>query len=803
METLLEEGKSCISILIADDEENIQKLFTRILKSKNYNIVKASDGREAVEKIRQQSINLALVDINMPLLSGLEVVKKIKEISETTEVIVITGDPSLETVREAISAGAGDYLSKPFSSLEDVSSTIEKALEKQKLNALNKELLSNLKKRVFELELLYQISETISYNLDYEEIFKLAIEALSKVADFEVCVVFVSFGDTGKSISKVIRPISKIFLEELKEIIGQEINKLNIETGSKFNLEIKLNDGDIDQNKTGGIKAFLNLPICIQGKTVGVFHLSTGKDTVFEPQTVMLINTMVNQTSIAVERLRNLIAGEKNKMMTMVEGMSEGVIIWNESEELLICNPMACRMLALEKNELSLQQIKQRTKSINWEKLKEHLSRDAAKKIVRDISIGEPAERFLRLEINEVKSSEGKSFGSVMLVRDITKEKEIDRMKTEFISNVSHELRTPLTSLREIVSQQLDGLLGEVNERQKQFFQIALSDIDRLGRMIDEILDVSKIEAGKMELHKQLTDLRVLGERALGSFLPGAGKRKIALKQICLAKVVSLYVDKDRLMQVLTNLLGNGLKFTPDGGEVVLEINNKEEEVEFSVTDSGIGIARENISKLFSRFQQVDQKAIAKVKGSGLGLYISRQIVELHRGKIRVESEPGKGSKFIFVLPKKIGKSILIVDDEKDLLNSVKKGLTAAGYDTAAAYNGREAIAAALEKQPNLILLDLKMPDVSGYEVIGRLKGDLKTCNIPIVIMSGYSIDENEMQKLNATALPALAKPFSVEQLLDIVYKHVRECGLENFSERRNEDDGIKKRFGEEENSFG
>jgi PAS domain S-box-containing protein len=246
---------------------------------------------------------------------------------------------------------------------------------------------------------------------------------------------------------------------------------------------------------------------------------------------------------------------------------------------------------------------------------------------------------------------EGKTIGAVEIFRDVTREKEIDRMKTDFISTVSHELRTPLTVIREGVSLVLDGILGETSTEQRKFLALSLEDIDRLKRIIDNLLDVSKIEAGKVEIRREMIDLVSLAEGVRSTFHVRAETKGVELRAKFSHPKVEVYADKDKIIQVFTNLIGNALKFT-EKGHIEIGISDDGSLIQGSVRDTGKGISPEDVSKVFSKFQQFGRQESGGEKGTGLGLSIAKGIVELHKGKIWVESELGRGTQFLFTLPR-------------------------------------------------------------------------------------------------------------------------------------------------------
>ena len=240
----------------------------------------------------------------------------------------------------------------------------------------------------------------------------------------------------------------------------------------------------------------------------------------------------------------------------------------------------------------------------------------------------------------------------LIVLEDITKKKEIDRMKSELISNVSHELRTPISIVKEGVSLVLDGVLGPIKEDQKDILSRVKNNIDRLARLINDLLDISKIEAGKMVLKKSLVDISSLAKEILISFKNQAEEKNIKLITHLNVESPDISIDSDRISQVLTNLISNSIKFTTEHGQITLGVEDRKDKIEISVEDTGVGISKENIPELFKRFSQFDRTDGPGQKGTGLGLAISKEIVEMHKGKIWVESGPGKGSKFTFSLPR-------------------------------------------------------------------------------------------------------------------------------------------------------
>ena len=227
---------------------------------------------------------------------------------------------------------------------------------------------------------------------------------------------------------------------------------------------------------------------------------------------------------------------------------------------------------------------------------------------------------------------------------------ETMEMKSQFISTVSHELRTPMTAIREAVIIVQDEIAGKLNKDQKHFLDIAKRNIDRLSRLIDDVLDFQKLNAGKMKFNLQANNIAAVVEEAYTTMQPHAAKNKVDLAVELETNLPTGVFDSDRIMQVLTNLISNAIKFTPEGGRVLLSVHRREEQLVIKVSDTGYGIPKEDLPKLFNRFFRV-QRPGKEIKGTGLGLAIISKIVTGHGGRIEVESELEKGTTFTVLLP--------------------------------------------------------------------------------------------------------------------------------------------------------
>ncbi len=367
--------------------------------------------------------------------------------------------------------------------------------------------------------------------------------------------------------------------------------------------------------------------------------------------------------------------------------------------------------------------------------------------------------------------------GVVVTVRDITKEKEVDMMKTDFISTVSHELRTPLTSIlgfANIIRKKFkDSVYPVLNLEDKKLkktadqiesnLDIIISEGQRLTSLINDVLDIAKMEAGKIEWKDERFTAAYAIEHAVSATSSLFQEKTIGIATDIEDGLPDIYADEDRFIQVIINLLSNAVKFT-SYGDIKVSAKLYNNSVLISVSDKGVGISKENLPKVFEKFKQVGDTLTDKPKGTGLGLPICKQIVEHYEGKIWAESAEGEGSTFYFTAPlyeEKAGaacikdfieqlknstppalnlnsssKNILIVDDDASIRRLLKQELEYAGYITDEAPDGLEALDKIKHKKYDLIILDVMMPGLSGFDVARVIKNSPDTMNIPIIILS-------------------------------------------------------------------
>ena len=365
---------------------------------------------------------------------------------------------------------------------------------------------------------------------------------------------------------------------------------------------------------------------------------------------------------------------------------------------------------------------------------------------------------------------------------------------------MSHELRTPLNAILGMTETMLDEIFGSINDRQRKSLQTVERSGSHLLELINDILDVAKIESGQIELDYTSISVSHLCQSSLAFIKQQALKKRIQLEISQLpTNLPDLLADERRIRQVLINLLNNAVKFTPEGGRITLEVSqitstNPEtpQFLRIAIIDTGIGISAENIPKLFQPFIQIDSALNRQYSGTGLGLSLVKRLVELHGGNVELTSELGVGSCFAIELPAspmrhiqevvtvssdpepidhpiKESPLVLLAEDNEANIITITSYLEAKGYRMVLARDGLEAIAAAKLHQPDLILMDIQMPKMDGLEAIKNIRSEPQFTKLPIIALTALAMTGDREKCIKAGANDYLAKPIRLRALAQLI----------------------------------
>ena len=369
----------------------------------------------------------------------------------------------------------------------------------------------------------------------------------------------------------------------------------------------------------------------------------------------------------------------------------------------------------------------------------------------------------------------------------------LDRMKTDLLANVSHELRTPLAAIRGYVEFIQEGQLGPTTDAQRKGLEVCLRNSERLTKTINMLLDFSRMELGRVPIRPAPFQIGRLVAQIVAGIEADARKRRIRLRTVVERDLKPVDGDRDRLTQVLENLITNALKFTPDGGEV--EVGAKPatdpRRVEVWVADTGIGIPPEERARVFDKFYQSDASATRKFGGIGLGLAIVKSILDAHGAEIVVDSRAGTGSVFRFSLPvaesqtesgvffglvppENSDADILAIDDDADFLGILRETLGKHGFTGRTAMTAAEGLNAARERTPLLIILDIRLPDRDGLDLLHELREEEATRRTPILVAS---VVDERLEGLRLGAVEYLVKPIDRGRLVDAAIRALHGKG--------------------------
>jgi len=488
-------------ILVVDDEKIIREGAERILTKEGWKTKIAKNGERGLELIKNNAFQILLLDLMMPGISGMEVLKVVKESHPDLLVIVITGYSTIENAVEAMRNGAYDFVPKPFTP------------------------------------------------------------------------------------------------DQLRIVVRRALEKISLERETE---------------------------------------------------------------RLRIERERSLkdIANEKSRTLTIINHMADGVLVTDQNGYIVLNNPAVTRVLGLEEETPLGKHISKWVGNEDLTHMVEEVLKikdPKAQGISQELAWGDPPKNFLVAHSAPVRSEQGEIFGSVTIFNDITRLKELDQMKSEFVDMVSHELRSPLSSIRQKLSLMVDGFIGEINDEQKQIVNRVQHRIDGLIGMISNLLDLSRIEAGRLVQQKERIALPEVIDEVVELMAQEAEEKGLKFEVTIDAQLFSIHADRQSIETVITNLLSNALKYNREGGRVSISAQNRGEFIELKVADTGVGVSKENLPRIFDRFYRIRSDYTRKVIGSGIGLPLVKAIIEAHFGTITVESKPGKGTTFTVLLPRGIG----------------------------------------------------------------------------------------------------------------------------------------------------
>ncbi|MCH7952181.1 PAS domain-containing protein [Patescibacteria group bacterium] len=506
-----------------------------------------------------------------------------------------------------------------------------------------------LKREAYESEMLRELGERFGYELDEAKIVDIIAGSIGKLFPYTTVASMLISEEQITFKIHLEESVSRKFIDQVKQNMFAALEALEGKTIREYSVSEQLTGTIIDDANDKLIGSFFNIPIVINEKLAGLLNISATSPGLYQEAETTILYKIVAQASTAVSKLRHVLETEKGKLSAMVESMSDGVIMVDNETRLIVLNPTAKEFLNITEPQPTiftiLDAVGQKFKL--RQKIEEVIKKDSL--VVIDEAIFK--DRALKVFIAPVRDKKEKLIGAVVLLHDISKEKELERLREDFMAMMVHELRSPLTAVRG-ASTALQAHKDDFTEAKKEeYLKMIEGSAEEMLGMVNDLLDVAKIEVGKFQITPEPSDINALIRSKVEEYRSLALEKGLALDTRLPDGEKTIKIDPIRIGQVLRNLLSNAIKFAEKGKiEVILE--DKEKEVIISVKDTGPGIDSQEQFRLFSKFGQLTSGMPRTAKGTGLGLVIAKGIVEAHGGSIWVQSTPGKGSTFSFSLPK-------------------------------------------------------------------------------------------------------------------------------------------------------
>jgi PAS domain S-box-containing protein len=645
-------------VLLIEDDMLDQMAFQRFIEDQKllYDYTIAGSVSEAQSILDCEQFDIIVSDYSLGDGTALDILNSVKN----TPIILTTGAADEQVAIKAWRAGAYDYLPKDFN--RNYLKAIPKAIENTIKRKNTEEALDRKQKN---------------------------LEAI-----FDAAPIGMLLADENMMIIRVNSVVKQMLHREYPQIINRQIgDALSLVKNAHNKITCKCGQACAECLLKKTIKSVLNSgppihnieihpTLKIDNKEISLwFRISAEPIIIDDRRHVLLAVDDITERKKAEEERR--LADEKYR--TIFESSAVAITVADDQERLVSWNSFWEGLLGLEGEDIYLRPIQSFYPPGEWERIRGYDVRKKGMQHHLETRMVKMDGEVINVDISLsiLKNSEGKTTGSIGVIRDITERKKAEEklketmeLKSQFISTVSHELRTPLTGMVEGLAIVLDEVVGTINEKQRRFLDIAKRNAERLSDLINDLLDFQKLEAGRMKLDIQSNDIEKVLSEVQEIMTLCAKKSQVELLFTCSEDLPRAKFDRAKVIQVLTNLVSNAIKFTPEKGKVSVDVQHNDDDWIISVSDTGMGIPKEALPKIFERFYRVHRRG-KEIQGTGLGLAIVHRIVMMHGGRIEVESEVDQGTTFTVYLPLDTKSSSEISSGEADkfLENTVAKVL--------------------------------------------------------------------------------------------------------------------------------
>jgi two-component system NtrC family sensor kinase len=606
-----------------------------------YRVRSVGDGMSALALAQELEPDVVITDHQMPNLTGLQLIERLRKKSPHTPVILISSEGSDLMALEANQAGAADFLVKPFQpdtllhSLQRVLGRSLKAVTRPTGEAAPS-LEADLQRRLHELETLARIGRTVTAMLNVDEVLRTVVEEAVQLTGAEEGSLLLLDEETGELYMRASKNFDDDFASAFRLHVRDSLAGQVIKTGKP----ILLDESSPQKIKTAYlVHSLIYVPLSVRGKTIGVLGVDNRKaGSVLSQQDVTVMMAMADYAAIAIEnaQLYYRTESERRKLETVIKDTNSGVIVVDPEHRVMMLNQTAKAAFNVtgEYFGRSIAEV------FDHSQLLEVIRSRAGSSRREEIGVDDG-------RIFSVQKSSINGVGYSIVMHDITHLKDLDRIKSEFVTTVSHDLRSPLTAILGYV--ELIERAGPMTAQQEDFIGRVRISVEQIADLVSDLLDLGRIESG-LDTSKERTPMAVLTHYALDSFRNRITAKGLRLQTKLQEGLPFVYGDPIRLRQMVDNLLENAMKYTPSNGTIFVEAEAEDDQVILRIRDTGPGIPHQDQPFLFDKFFRASNTP-EDAPGTGLGLSIVKSIVDQHEGRIWVDSELGQGATFTVVLP--------------------------------------------------------------------------------------------------------------------------------------------------------
>jgi two-component system phosphate regulon sensor histidine kinase PhoR len=635
-------------ILVIDDSKETRDFLEDFLGSHGYAVLGAGDGEEGLLRALNECPDVVLVDMQMPGMTGLDLIKALGREGRDIPVIFVTAYGSEELAVKAFRAGARDYVPKPYEP-QAILASVERALrevhlrrERDELTAQLSQANQTLERQLQELNALYTIGRAVTSLLDTEQLLARVVEAATFMAGAEEGSLMLLDKASGELYLRAEKNFDERLARGLRMRTADSLAGRVVSTGRP----VMLASEEMQRITTAYlVKSMLMVPLrTAERGVIGVLMVANKvSNRAFHERDLRLLTALANYAAIAIDNA-SLVANlktEKIKLETILRETAEAVLVVDENRHILLCNRSARRAFDLGEDGISGSRAED---VISNQDLLMLLRQPQGADVLLQTEITLDDGRTLSANVSPIDG-----VGYAVILHDITHLKEVDRIRSEFVSAISHDLRTPLTTIQGYID--LLPRAGSLTQQQQEFLARMQRSLSAVSDLVSDLLDMSRIETGS-DFEMGPTDLGPIVKEAVAELRLQAETKRQILETRVPEGISNVTGSSRRLRQVIDNLVGNAIKYTPPGGRIVVELSEGEAHIKISVSDDGLGIPVGDQPFVFDKFFRVDSPQTRDIPGTGLGLSIVKSVVERHGGRVWVESEKGRGSTFTLLLPK-------------------------------------------------------------------------------------------------------------------------------------------------------